>query len=136
MALRIWYINDMESSQLVYIDKFQFVSAKKYLALEGPIVFEAVHDRMYPLIKYGQKIRVEKVQNELKKGDLIVAWSEDEEMLYFGIFFGTKPDGHLNLFFTKDKIIKTFPEKYLFGEITNIKLPLWEKIKISLFERG
>ncbi len=118
-----------KTTQTVYIDEFQFVSAKKYLSLKGPIHFTTVHDRMFPLIKYGQEVRVEKLEDSYKQGDLLVAW--EEEFLYFGLFLGRKED-HILLYFTKEGEIKSFPDTYLFGRVTNIKVPFLERIKLKL----
>lgn len=125
-----------ETTQYVYIDKFQFVSAKKHLALKGPIHFETVHDRMYPLIKYGQQVKVEKRRERLLLGDILAVW--EDECLYFGLFIKLE-DGMVDLFFTKDQKTKSFPETYILGQVTNIKIPLREKLKLKfnrLFKRS
>ncbi len=126
--------NKPEATQNVYIDKFQFVTAKKYLSLEGPINFKTVHDRMYPLIKYGQEVKVERKEGAFKYGDILAAW--EEEFLYFGLYMG-KSDEHIQLYFTKNRETKSFPESLVLGQVSNVSVPLSIKIKLrvkSLFK--
>ena len=89
----------------VFNDQFQFVEAKKYLKIKGPLLLKVVHDHMYPLFRFSHELTIVKPKKlPIKKGSLICFWSKecfhpcillttiDEETKTFKIAFLKEPE--------------------------------------------
>lgn len=110
-----------ENLIMVYIDKFEFATIKKYLALRGPVFCKVVHDDMYPLIKFHEKLKIVNSSNDPKKNDLVAIW--DKGQLHFGICLDCS-DHAIKVRFIKKKEILEVEKLYFLGRVANKKIPL------------
>lgn len=69
------------------------VLLKKTIAKEGWIDLPSIDSSMYPLIQKGDVCRFSPVHPEqLKKGDIILVWSENGEMMAHRFYYSTYED--------------------------------------------
>ena len=119
----------------IYFDKFEFVTIKKYLGLVGPITCLTVHDHMYPILKFQDKLIIEKPDSPHKYGDILAIW--DEDRIHFGLFCELNDENQIILKFVKVGNTKSFPASHLLGKVTNIKVPIKYRMKwITLLKRS
>lgn len=118
----------------VFNDQFQFVEAKKYLKIKGPLHLKVVHDHMYPLFRFSHDLTIIKPKNfPIKKGSLICFWAKgcfhpcilltpiNEETKTFKITFLKEPEFEI----TKEYDVSAF-----LGVIQTPKPGPIDKIKI------
>ena len=111
----------------VYIDKFLFIEAKKYLSLKGPLGLDVVHDSMYPLLKFGMPLIVTKAQ--VRKGQLACFWKDD--ILHPCLISEVFSDQSFKAkFLNKDEVLGPIDQKYFLGEIIQPKISIWWRLKL------
>lgn len=115
----------------IYMDKFEFVEAKKYLALKGPLKVKIVHDDMYPLFKFDQKVQLRKPPKGLKPYMLACYWNQ--EKLNPCLIESVYSDGTFKVkFLKKEAPPRVFSEMNFLAEIPSSQVPLWWRLKFWL----
>lgn len=115
----------------VFIDKFAFVEAKKYLALKGPLGMNIVHDSMYPLLTFSHSITIFRPPEGIpRRGKISVFWHQDtvHPCLVTKVF----PDGSFKVvFINKEEPARLFPKEAFLGEVSDPKISWWWKFKLK-----
>ena len=111
----------------IYLDKFEYVSVKKYLNLKGPVQCQVVHDHMYPILRYGMNFHIEKGPWPLKKGDLFSFW--DDGQIYLALFDSAREDYFVPKFLRGEPAKNEYHKDLILGPVTNIPIPFVFKLK-------
>lgn len=109
----------------VYSDKFDFIEAKKFLALKGPLAIEVIQDSMYPLWRYGEKLILKTIEDGPKVGMAVCFWHEG--VIHHCIIKELSGSGFKVYFLNRDQNdFGEVEQKLLLGQIVGPKLsPLW-----------
>jgi len=112
-----------------YIDKFDFVEAKKYLALKGPLRLNIVHDNMFPLLRFNTTVILRKPPKGIRAGKLGCYWHNDQ--VHPCLITEVYNEGEFAIaFLNRESPSRTFSESQYLGEIIYPKLNWWWKFKL------
>lgn len=108
----------------VYIDKFQFAQAKKYLAVKGPITMNVVHDAMFPLLSFNTSLVIERPPEGFPRAKkLSCFWHQ--EIVHPCLITQVFEDGSFKVrFLNRNDPPRIFPSDSYLGEIVSPKVPL------------
>lgn len=113
-----------------YIDKFQFVEAKKYLALVGPLGMNVIHDNMYPLLTINTSLTISRPPEGIPRTKrLSCFWHQD--IVHPCLITHVFEDGSFKArFINKDDPPRVFPKDSYLGEVVFPKVSMYWKWKL------
>ncbi|OUR93626.1 hypothetical protein A9Q84_19345 [Halobacteriovorax marinus] len=112
-----------------------FLMMKKIILSRGNIEVEIVSDSMEPLIKTGELIKVQNVEEDLKLFDIIVFWRDGQFVSHFVWRFNGISHKTITTRSLKDKGANELPVEFenVLGIIKDKKISLYTKVIMRLF---
>lgn len=125
-------MNSLQPSDFIqtYIDKFQFVEAKKYLALKGPLGLNVVHDSMFPLLTFNTDLVIKRpIEGRPRSGKLSCFWHQN--IVHPCLVTEVYEDGSFKVrFINKEEAPRVYPKESFLGEIVSPKISLLWKFRL------
>lgn len=120
-------IKDGHYTIQIFMDKFEFVEAKKFLALKGPLKCQVIQDHMYPILRFSHEITLKKPEKGLRAPMLACYWRDGQ---LHPCLINKVQDQKIEVLFTNTgKKVCDLKEQDFLGEIAKPRLSLWWRLK-------